>query len=241
MYPLDEPHKRKLAALNANLTLSDITFQEIRDYQKQLHKALKLRRKNFHEKILVENKYSEKKYDYDNKNNNTYETVDSLLLKGLTAHNRENYQEAVDIYSEILKRDIKKNIMTIIHVHRGMAYYSSGQTDKALHDFNKALELEPGNTTARYYRALHSRISRRYDDAISDLEKCIEKEPFNMEYLTAKDQITGFSSDPSSASFLQPVIIRTGISITRTISIVIFFIYFSFFTIYKNYILILLL
>ncbi len=50
--PLDEPLKRKLAALNANLTLSDITFQEIRDYQKDLHKALKLRRNNFYEKIL---------------------------------------------------------------------------------------------------------------------------------------------------------------------------------------------
>ena len=46
--PLDEPLKRKLAAINANLTLSDIMFQEIRDYQKNLHSALKQRRRDFY-------------------------------------------------------------------------------------------------------------------------------------------------------------------------------------------------
>ena len=186
--PLDEPLKRKLAALNANLTLSDITFQEIRDYQKELHKALKMRRKKFHEKILLENNSSESSYSKENKQYDSHETVDSLLLKGLTAHNKEKYREAVEIYSEILQRDIKNNIMTIIYVHRGMAYYSSGQIENALNDFNRALELDPGNTSARYYRALHSRINKKYDHALNDLEKCILKEPFNLEYLTARGE-----------------------------------------------------
>ena len=35
--PFDEPMKRKLAALNANLSLSDIIFQEILDYQRRLN------------------------------------------------------------------------------------------------------------------------------------------------------------------------------------------------------------
>ncbi|MFW6181273.1 MAG: GTP pyrophosphokinase [Spirochaetota bacterium] len=35
--PFDEPLRRKLAALNAMLTLSDTIFQEIRDYQSSLH------------------------------------------------------------------------------------------------------------------------------------------------------------------------------------------------------------
>jgi len=42
--PFDEPLRRKLAALNANLSLSDIIFQEIRDYQRQLHHELRRRR-----------------------------------------------------------------------------------------------------------------------------------------------------------------------------------------------------
>ncbi len=106
----------------------------------------------------------------------------------MTAHNKDDYEEAVFIYTEILQRDIKNNIKTIIHVHRGMAYYSSGQIDKAMNDFNKALELDPNNTSARYYRAVHSRINKNFDAALKDLDLCIEKEPFNLEYLTARGE-----------------------------------------------------
>ncbi len=49
--PFDEPLRRKLAALNANLTLSDIIFQEIRDYQRQLHGELGRRRRDFLERV----------------------------------------------------------------------------------------------------------------------------------------------------------------------------------------------
>jgi putative GTP pyrophosphokinase len=49
--PFDEPMKRKLAALNANLSLSDIIFQEILDYQKRLTRELARRRSAFYAKI----------------------------------------------------------------------------------------------------------------------------------------------------------------------------------------------
>ncbi len=45
--PFGETVKRKLAALNANLSLSDITFQEIRDYQSSLQHELQKRREMF--------------------------------------------------------------------------------------------------------------------------------------------------------------------------------------------------
>lgn len=49
--PFDEPLRRKLAALNANLSLADIVFQEIRDYQRQLNRQLKRRREDFAERV----------------------------------------------------------------------------------------------------------------------------------------------------------------------------------------------
>ncbi len=45
--PLDDPLRRKLAALNANLSLSDTIFQEIRDYQRELQHELAKRRGEF--------------------------------------------------------------------------------------------------------------------------------------------------------------------------------------------------
>ena len=49
--PFDEPLKRKLAALNATLNLSDTLFQEIRDYQRLLQSELNKRRESFIEKL----------------------------------------------------------------------------------------------------------------------------------------------------------------------------------------------
>jgi hypothetical protein len=49
--PFDEPMKRKVAALNANLTLSGTLFQEIRDYQRKLQMELHKRRESFMYKV----------------------------------------------------------------------------------------------------------------------------------------------------------------------------------------------
>ena len=49
--PVDEPMRRKLAALNANLTLSDIIFQEILEFEKRLNLELGQRRQAFYRKI----------------------------------------------------------------------------------------------------------------------------------------------------------------------------------------------
>ncbi|MDR2110923.1 MAG: RelA/SpoT domain-containing protein, partial [Spirochaetaceae bacterium] len=48
--PFDDPLKRKLAAVNASLSLADIIFQEIRGYQRQLNRELGKRRNSFYKK-----------------------------------------------------------------------------------------------------------------------------------------------------------------------------------------------
>ncbi len=45
--PFDDPLRRKLAALNANLSLADMVFHEIREYQRELQRQLKKRRVDF--------------------------------------------------------------------------------------------------------------------------------------------------------------------------------------------------
>jgi putative GTP pyrophosphokinase len=46
--PFDDPMKRKLAAVNASLSLADSIFQEIRSYQRQLNGELGKRRDSFY-------------------------------------------------------------------------------------------------------------------------------------------------------------------------------------------------
>jgi putative GTP pyrophosphokinase len=45
--PFDDSLRRKLAALNANLSLADMVFHEIREYQRELQHQLKKRRTDF--------------------------------------------------------------------------------------------------------------------------------------------------------------------------------------------------
>ncbi|MCF6335805.1 MAG: hypothetical protein L3J12_08695, partial [Spirochaetales bacterium] len=173
------------------LTLSDIMFQEIRDYQKELHTALKQRRKSFynyiHQKSGTGSRPVVKEYVPDNKLKNiTQKTIDSLLLRGLLAHNEERFSDAVDIYSGILDQNISNNVKLIILIHRGMAYFSNGQHKSAVNDFSCVLEMEPDHTRARYYRSIYFRTEKKFTEAFKDLKVCIQKEPYNLEYLTAR-------------------------------------------------------
>ena len=210
--PLDEPLKRKLAALNANLSLSDIMFQEIRDYQKEFHAAIKQRRKGFYEAIRHDLPELRGPSNSENPEEEevkpaarapipgiTHKTFDALLLQGLVAHNDGRLSDAIDIYSGILEQEMSDEIRALILVHRGMAYFTSGSGEKALKDFNRALELNPRYTKARYYRAVHSRLEGKYQESFADLDACIRMEPLNLEYLTGRAETFAESGDIGSA------------------------------------------
>ncbi len=199
--PLDEPLKRKLAALNANLTLSDIMFQEIRDYQAQLHQALHKRRQDFYSQVRKvtevrpgtdedrESSNRLKAGDTEAAGSPSPDTIDSLLLKGLTAHNENRLDEAIAIYSRILNLEPDDRIASIILVHRGMAYFSRGEYDHAAEDFSGALGLDPNNVKARYHRALVHRVKGRVETALSDIGYCLTKDPYNLEFLLSRAEI----------------------------------------------------
>ena len=51
--PFDLPLRRKLASTNASLSLADIIFQEIRDYQTKLQREVDERRASFYEQADI--------------------------------------------------------------------------------------------------------------------------------------------------------------------------------------------
>ncbi len=206
--PYDEPLKRKLAALNANLTLSDIIFQEIRDYQKQLHEELMKRRASFFEQVnelnpigeAVERKpLSEISRVQEDPNPaflpKAYENIDDLLLKALYAHNRKKYQKAISIYTAILELNPKQPIRSLIHVHRGMAHFSESDYASALSDFSEALMYDAENQRALYYRGIVHRVLGHYDEALSDFSSAIEADPFHSDALFARAQLFAHLGD----------------------------------------------
>jgi putative GTP pyrophosphokinase len=188
--PFDDPMKRKLAALNATLTLSDMLFQEIRDYQHQLNNELAKRRVAFFKKIedaIDKDLYSGIRTEGASADSaardpswlGPWKSQDDLLLEALNAHNRSDYLRAIDIYSHILAMHPKDEIRALIHKHRGMAFFAESRYDEALEDFSKTLDLDPQCYKACYYRGVVYSVRQNYSAAIEDFNNAIAIHPYH--------------------------------------------------------------
>lgn len=197
--PFDEPMKRRLAALNANLTLSDTLFQEIRDYQRRLQAELLKRRRSF--LAHVQQQGGNEAVGASGTADAGAEagagpavmrgdrSVDDLLVEALEAHNAGRFRDAIAVYSSILQREFPDHIQSIIHIHRGMAYFAESEYGPALQDFNAALERDAGNHRALYYRGLTYQITGAHQAALRDFSACLERNPYQFEPLCRRAQL----------------------------------------------------
>ncbi len=63
------------------------------------------------------------------------------------------------------------------YLYRGLAYAKKGQHDKAISDFNKALEINPKYAEAYFNRGITWIKKFDFDQAIADFNKAIEINP----------------------------------------------------------------
>jgi len=172
--------KRKLAAVNASLSLADIIFKEIRDYQSTYKTQMGTRRKSFYQKIeeatdnLLFNKEPAEETSFpqpitlpdDLSGENP--SFDDLLVNALIAHNQNRFDEAIGQYTRILKLKLDNITGSVIYKHRGMAKFACSRYDEAIGDFTVALELDPKSYKAAYYRGIVSSVVKEYSKAIDD-------------------------------------------------------------------------
>ena len=187
--PFDEPMKRKLAAVNASLSLADIVFQEIRDYQRQLNRELGKRRESFFRKI--EESTDDLIFQEDRKGDASRiqplfrlepskgtESADDLLLDALYAHNNDQFDRAVALYTRILESEPKPYVKSVIYKHRGMANFAQSHYEAAVSDFSDSLELDPSSYKACYYRAVVKSVLQQYTDAVDDFTQSLNINPY---------------------------------------------------------------
>ena len=175
--PFDAPLRRKLASINASLTLADITFQEIRDYQKKLQKEVEDRRQTFYQ--MADNLLNEKKETKEEKINRitpfVQGSIDELLLQAIHLHNEGELEQAVAVYTKILNAvpPTDKNVIAVISKHRGMAYFSMNKFDRAIDDFNTSLKNDPKAYRTHYYLGIVYSIKKEYEKAISYFDESL--------------------------------------------------------------------
>ena len=185
--PFDDPMKRRLAAVNASLSLADSIFQEIRTYQRQLNSELGKRRDSFYRKIeeatdgllFSEGRGGEKAFPEERPPIvDEQATVDDLLLNALYAHNKNRFSEAILFYTRILELKTDPKVCTMIYKHRGMAYFAQSRYAEAIEDFGKSMENDQKSYKSAYYRGVVKSVLREYQGAIDDFTLSLDINPY---------------------------------------------------------------
>ncbi|GMO22890.1 MAG: RelA/SpoT domain-containing protein [Termitinemataceae bacterium] len=178
--PFDAQMKRKLASINASLSLADTIFQEIRQYQRQLNGQLEKRHESFFHKIEEQtdsfmqiDEPKKKKEERRIPREINHSSIDDLLLNALFSHNRGDFDMAIEYYSAIFDLKPDRKTESLIFKHRGMAYFAKSLYDAAINDFECALQIDGNAYQAAYYKGLVNLVLQRYDSAVEDFSKSI--------------------------------------------------------------------
>ncbi len=181
--PFDLPLKRKLASMNASLSLADIIFQEIRDYQKKLQGEVESRRASFYEKadeITLNSVGNESKSNVVKSlaraSPYVHGTIDDMILAAIQAHNHGELDKAVQIYSDIVssKPTPSAPVLAVIHKHRGMAYFAKNDYENALLDFKASVEADPAAFRSYYYIGIVQSIRGEQAEAVKAFTRSLE-------------------------------------------------------------------
>ncbi len=173
-HPLNQQIRRKLAALNANLVLSDTIFQEIRDYQKTNISDLARARDNHFEHATSEHPHFVAPGQEISRSRRTSQAdIEKLLKKGLNAQIAGEMDDAVRIYTDLLELQLDNFTLSVVLNHRGMACESLEHHSDAVADFVKARSADPRNARARINLALAWRRMGRLDEAEAEFREVL--------------------------------------------------------------------
>ena len=188
--PFDLPLRRKLASLNASLSLSDIIFQEIRDYQNKLNKELDCRRETFYDQadsiargIIFDKNKDDNLDSVESEKSPTEQaspyirgTIDDMILEAIQAHNTGNLDRAIDIYTKIIEAKPEPNniVLSVIYKHRGMAKFAKNSFEQALDDFIASCKYDPSSYRSYYYVGIVYSILGDNEKSIENFDKSLE-------------------------------------------------------------------
>lgn len=186
-FPNSEVIRKKLAAINASLSLADMIFQEIRDAQKEMERWGQERFQAMLDQagspldgdvqLLPEDLPQGTLPGIEAPGATSRAELERLLLAGLKAHNDKDYQGAVNYYTKVLEGSADLHVRSIVFNHRGMAYFMLQQEALAMSDFDRSFQCDNNNYRALNNRALVLRRMGYIQPALECFELSLKIEP----------------------------------------------------------------
>jgi putative GTP pyrophosphokinase len=183
---VEDSIRRKLSALNATLSLADITFQEIRDYQKKRYVDIQEKHRILMRTIsIISNmptpEYPDLHSTSDSNSNSTLNSdstlegisINDILDEAINAHTSGNLSKARELYSHLLL--ISPN--HYLYNHRGLVNLSLCKYNEALQDFSTSIEMNPRDIRVYTNRGLAYRMLKNYNSALADFNESLKINP----------------------------------------------------------------
>ena len=195
----NESMRRKLAALNANLGLADLIFQEIREQQRELRERGRKRRQSLTvgfvppefpatPDLLPAETPAKKPLPLELEPPTGTNRLEKVLLEALQAHSSEDMESAVRLYNRILRMKITGPVRSLVYNHRGMAHFALSQHTEALRDFTRAIRTDPSSARGHINRALTYRVQKDHVRAIADYDRALAIDPSSLDALWGRAQ-----------------------------------------------------
>jgi len=182
--------RRKLASLNASLTLSDLIFQEIRDYQKEIRqRGLQCRQavesmsggyRNIDIAQIPDFEGEEDK-EAPISEHLASKKLEKLMFGALEAHSNNQFKKAINLYGAVLKMKLDPAIRSLVYNHRGMALFALAEYQKGIEDFNKSIEYNGENYRAWTNLGLAYRVLGKFDQSLESYDHVIAMNPLQHE------------------------------------------------------------
>ena len=102
--------------------------------------------------------------------------ISNLFEKTKTLFDKEKFNEIIELLSDEIIEHTGKEAFEF-YIRRGNAFYYNQDYDKAINDYNKALEYNPNDALSYYNRGFAWIANKKYDKAINDYNKVIEIDP----------------------------------------------------------------
>lgn len=99
----------------------------------------------------------------------------TVSLSYLTVRQIAIWKNSYDLWTRVIEKEPER--APVAYNNRGVYLSDTGQFDKAIADFNRAIELSPGDSTSYYCRGLAFYKMGEFDQAITDFEKTIALDP----------------------------------------------------------------
>jgi tetratricopeptide (TPR) repeat protein len=112
-------------------------------------------------------------------------TLIDSVEKGYLAHRRGDYEQAIQMYTQIIqRRGLSVKERAVSYLLRGEARRDMGNLEEAIYDFTRALNQWPNYPQAIFFRGQCLAQLDRFNEALADLTRASELDPDRESYQT---------------------------------------------------------